>query len=111
MAQLCEGPFGFEDGHVVSYHADSEGLRLTFEFWNEQRRTFIFKGLVGVVDHGAIGLTISGTRAASHSELLSRAVARHFEKRAPQSRLMHFEFLDLDEAPVLQIVAEECVLD
>jgi hypothetical protein len=34
MAILSNCPFGFEDGHIVAYHANLSRLEVGYEFWN-----------------------------------------------------------------------------
>jgi hypothetical protein len=110
MLDLCESPFGFEDGQILSYRAGPDGLFVQFEFWNEERRIFEFKDVLAVADDGAIGLTIARAGSTTESEFLSRIVARHYDKDPAAVQFKNFEFFDLEDFPVFQVIARDCSL-
>lgn len=108
MTQVCESPFGFEDGQVVRYAAADGRLEVIFEFWNEQRGTLIFQGLVAVCDFGALGVTVGAVDEVSTSDLLRSLVRRHFEIAPKQLDWRHYRFLDLDDGAMFEVVAQSC---
>lgn len=108
MTSICESPFGFEDGQIVSYHADAGRLEVLFEFWNEQRGTLLFDGLVGLNDAGAIGVTVGCLCEVQSSELVASLLRRHFETPPESLDWKHFRFLDVDDGAMYDVVAKSC---
>jgi len=108
MTIICESPFGFEDGQILSYRATAGRLEVDFEFWNEQRGTLVFEGLVGIHDAGAIGGTVGSVCEVEFSELVASLVRRHFETPPESLNWKHFRFLDVDERAIFDVVAHSC---
>jgi hypothetical protein len=108
MTLICKLPFGLEDGQIVSYRAAAGRLEVDFEFWNEQRGTLVFEGLVGIHDAGAIGVTVGSVREVESSELVASLVQRHFERPPESIDWKHFRFLDLDDGALFDVVAQSC---
>jgi hypothetical protein len=108
VEQICDCPFGFEDGHVVGYEADSDRLQVTFEFWNEKHRNLRFEEFQAMHDNCAIGVTIGSANQSKESELIARVVQHQFDEPPKSMNLRHYQFLDLDDNPVLEVVAESC---
>jgi hypothetical protein len=108
MSQICNCPFGFEDGHIIAYAARGEKVIVEYEFWNEQLGVLQFHGFVGLHDYGAINVTIGSTMINDTSELIDSVAHRLFESPPASYPWKLFQFLDIDETPVLAIVAESC---
>jgi hypothetical protein len=108
MTLICETPFGFEDGQIVSYHAGDGRLEVLFEFWNEQHGTLVFEGLVGLHDAGAIGVTVGSVCEVQSSELMASLAHRHFETPPESLDWRHFRFLDVDDGAMFDVVAQSC---
>jgi hypothetical protein len=108
MTKICDTPFGFEDGHIVRYCTTSGRLEVEFEFWNEKYGVLIFEGLIGLYDNGAIGVTVSSVCEVNPSELLSSLIRRQYEKPPAVIDWKHFRFLDLDDNPMFEVVAQSC---
>ena len=106
MAPITSCPFGFEDGQIVGYRADASNLEVDFEFWNEKRGTLVFEGLVGMHDNSAIGVTVGSVTEQMASPLVDALIRRRFEVRPEGLQWTHFQFLDLDDQPMFEIVAE-----
>jgi hypothetical protein len=110
MLPICECPFGFEDGHVVGYTAQSSRLELKYQFWNEHIGLLVFEGFVALHDNSAIGVTVGSASQANSSDLLNVIASRRFERPPQPLSWKHFQFLDLDDTPMLEIVAHSCSL-
>lgn len=108
MTLISSCPFGFEDGHIVAYRAGSSKLEVDYEFWNERRGKLVFDGLVGVHDNSAIGVTVGSLTEKESSEFVDAFVQRRFEHAPEGLRWKHFQFLDLDDQPLFEVVAESC---
>ncbi|MBN1852515.1 MAG: hypothetical protein JW829_07310 [Pirellulales bacterium] len=108
MMSICESPYGFEDGQIVSYRVTAERLEVIFEFWNEQRGTVLFEGLIGIHDAGAIGVTVGSVCEMKSSDFLASLVARHYEKPPEAVTWKLFRFLDVDDGAMLDVVADSC---
>ncbi len=108
MTQLCDCPFGFEDGHVVSYRAEGGRLFVQFEFWSERRGILVFEGLVGMHDEGATGVTVGSVCELLSSELITSLARRHFEIPPENTGWRHFRFLDLNDGAMFEVVASSC---
>jgi hypothetical protein len=100
--------FGFEDGRIISYHAEPFKLVVNYEFWNEQIGKLIFEGLVGVRDMSAIRVTVSAVTEKQQSELVKMLIGRRFEHAPNELHWRHFQFLDLDDQPMFDVVADSC---
>jgi hypothetical protein len=110
MTTICQSPFGFEDGEVVNYRVASERLEMTYEFWNEKRATITFERFVAVRDIGSIGVTVGRVLQLNSSKLLSELVARHYDAPPEEVPWTHFQFLDVQDEPMLEIVASDCTV-
>ncbi len=108
MPQGLEVSIGFADGHVLSYRAESDKLQLEYNFWNDQQRTLIFEGFVGLRDHCAIGVEVSEVVTKDASEYIDFLTRRLYVEAPADFRLRHFQFLDLDGEPMLDIAAASC---
>jgi hypothetical protein len=108
MAQIGNCPIGFEDGHIEAYEADSEWLILKIEFWNEKHGTLRFQEPWAVHDNAAIGVILGSVKQHQSSELLRQVVVHQFEKPPQNIDLQHYQFLDLDDYPVFEVVAKAC---
>ena len=105
---ICNCPFGFEDGRILAYRADASKLELTYEFWNEQVGTLVFHNLVGVHDNSAIAVTVGSVAEKQDSDLVNLLVRRRYEIPPARLNWRHFQILDLDDQPILEVVAESC---
>jgi hypothetical protein len=110
MTSICESPYGFEDGQIVSYRASTGRLEVIFEFWNEQRGIVLFEGLVGIHDAGAIDVTVGSVCEMKSSDFLASLVARHYERPPETVTWKHFRFLDVDDGAMFDVVADSCSL-
>lgn len=108
MTLICESPFGFEDGQIVSYRATFGRLEVDFEFWNERCGTLVFEGLVGIHDAGAIGVTVGSVCQVESSELVASLMCRHFETPPELLDWKHFCFHDVDDGAMFDVVARSC---
>lgn len=106
---ICSNcPFGFEDGRIVSYLARASRLQVEYEFWNEQRRRLIFEGFVGLRDNCAIGVTVGALVSKDRSDFIE-ALSRRLYVDVPQDvHWSHFQFLDLDDEPMFEVVSVSC---
>jgi hypothetical protein len=68
----------------------------------------LFNEFVGLRDNSALGVTIGSVSQLEASDLINTLMNRRFEKPPPGLQWKHFSFLDLDEKPVLEVVAESC---
>lgn len=109
MSTIPNCPCGFEDGHIVGYRASSSGLEVEYEFWNEKHGRLVFDGLIGVRDNSAIGVTVSVLAEKRQSDFVDALVCRLYECPPDDLRWRHFQFLDLDDQPMFEVVAESCV--
>ena len=109
MAQIGGSPYGFEDGQIIEYRACPAKLAVRFEFWNEQIAELVFEGFVGLRDHGALGATIGCTRELPSSDFINELTARVYERPPLSTGWTHYQFLDLDDFPVFEVLAERCV--
>jgi hypothetical protein len=108
MTLISECPIGFEDGSIVGYRAESSTLEVHFRFWNDQLGTFAFGGFVGLRDLGSIGVTVGSIIEKETSELVNSLVCRLFERVPEGLSWVTFQFCDLDDQPMLEVVAESC---
>ncbi len=108
MKRISDCPFGFEDGHIVAYRAESSRLEVDYKFWNERNGKLVFEGLVGVRDNSAIGVTVSSANEKHPSEFIDALIRRRFENPPEGLHWRHFQFLDLDGQAMFEVVAESC---
>ena len=108
MAQIGNCPFGFEDGHIKGYEAAFECLHVTVEFWNEKQGALTFLQPLAVRDNASIGVTLGSVKQNHSSELIMEVVAHQYGKPPETIDLSHYQFLDLDDFPILEIVAKSC---
>jgi len=108
MTAIPNCPYGFEDGHIVGYRSNSSRLNVEYEFWNEHHGWLVFDGLIGMRDNSAIGVTIGLVSEADDSEFLRLLIRRRFENTPNGLRWTSYQFLDLDDATMFEVVAESC---
>jgi len=108
MPLLSLRPFGFEDGQILGYRADTSRLELDFEFWNAKRGTIVFHGFVGMQDHASIEVTIGSASEQMESPLIEKLIELQFEGRPDNLRWTHVQFFDVLGHPRLDVVAESC---
>jgi hypothetical protein len=108
MAQFGDCPIGFEDGHIASYEADADCLLVNYEFWNEKHGKFSFEGFLAMRDNNAIDVIIGSTKQIRSSELLTTVLRHQYTKLPEEWDLMHYQFLDVDDTPVFEVVAKAC---
>jgi hypothetical protein len=99
-------PFGFEDGKIVAYRAESSTLQVDYVFWNELRGRLSFGGFVALRDDGAINVTIASLATKQSSSFLDLVVQRQFVQPPSELKWKSFQFLDLDDTPMFEVIAE-----
>jgi hypothetical protein len=109
MTQICDCPFGFEDGHILGYRAHQNRLEVDFEFWNEKCGTFVFEGVVAVHDDGAMGAIVGFASRSVSSDLLVSMIGRNFEVPPEISEYQSFRFVDLDDKTMFEVIAHSCL--
>jgi hypothetical protein len=105
MRPIVNCPFGVEDGHIVAYRASESRLEVDYEFWNEQRGTFVFDDFCGAHDNTAIGITIGSLVEQTSSDLLTRLIGRSYVVVPANLDWRHFQFLDIDDQAIFEVVA------
>ena len=104
MEQVCECPFGVEDGHIVGYRARNNRLEVEYEFWNERRGIFVFDEYVGVRDLGAVGVKVSAFSEFTDSDFLESLLCRHYDIRPETIDWKHYCFFDVSDGAMFDVV-------
>lgn len=107
MSITSQCPFGFEDGQVIGYRAAPSSLILEYQFWNDKTGNLIFDGFVGLRDHCAIGVAVANAIEKSASDFVD-VLSRRLNEGPGRLDCRCFQFLDLDDQPMLEIVAKSC---
>jgi hypothetical protein len=107
MTPIANCPLGFEDGQIIAYRGELSLLEVTYEFWNERTGRLIFEGFIGMRDSCAVGVTVSSIRIVQPSKLVDTLMHRLFEHPPEGIDLRHFQFLDLDDHPMFEVVAKK----
>lgn len=107
-SRIGDCPIGFEDGHIVAYRANSASLQLEYQFWNEAHGLFIFEEFVALHDNGALKVTVGAVLTTKSSELLNETIRRQYDRAPAEIPWNHYQFLALDDKPLLEVIAESC---
>ena len=95
---------GFSDGEVRSYHREEDELTVILSTWNNVLLKIKFSDTIGVSDLG-VG-DVSGVYQESlASPFMEQVIRRLYDAPPPSPPYSLYQFLDLDEQPVLEVVA------
>jgi hypothetical protein len=95
---------GFSDGEIISYFRDERSLTVKLKTWNDKYLSVLFSDVVGIVDYG-IGDISNFIEEDEKSLFLKTILDKVYESIPNEQPYRLFQFLDLDDNPVLEIVA------
>ncbi len=110
--QAIETRVGLDDAEFLSYTRDENGrLCVEIRAWNDSRMTFLFEDAIAVFDH-SIGSVTAIHEVIGVSEFLEQALKWYYEASIPTDHLLkHYQFLDLDGNPSLEIVSAALTIE
>ncbi len=104
---LLDCPIGFSDGVITGYDMRDSTLCVNVVAWDESSLTLMFSSVLYFQDRGGRQLA-SVLEIADVCSLVLSAIGYHFTT-TPEPILHHlFQLIDLDDVPVLEVVAMEC---
>ncbi len=104
---LLDCPIGFDDGVISGYDMRDSILSVNVVAWNESTLTIRFSGVLYFQDRGGRQLS-RVMEVVETSSLVLSALRYHFTSPPHPIQHRHFQFVDLDDVPVLEVVAVEC---
>lgn len=113
VTKTIETPIGLHDGKILHYTRTERSLSVEIKTWNEQTLIIVFREILSLRDVVAVGVDLHTICEVFDSEYLASAessVENGIIGEEDRKRLRHFVILDLDEIPVLEILAEEIVI-
>ena len=96
---------GFSDSEILSYCREQEKLIVVVKMWNDKRIEISFRGIVGCSDYG-IGDISALVEEDRTTELFEKILSEVYEKLPSQHPYHLYQFLNLDDSPCLEVVAE-----
>ncbi len=87
------------------YNAKEKMLIIKIQAWNLQAIEFFFQDPILFFDHGCESVT-EFFEDTSKTELFTQALIRIYGKMPESHLYKHFQFLDLDDNPCLEIISE-----
>ena len=106
MRQSVPTEIDFADAEILGHSRNGEEFLVRVKAWNEERVLVQFVGTLGLRDRGAWSVS-DLCQSPIETPLLLESLRYHFEV-IPEDHGFHvFEFLDGDDAPVLEVIAKE----
>lgn len=105
MKQEINFDIGFSDGEILSYCREPEQLIVVVKMWNDKKIKIVFRGIVGCSDYG-IGDISALVEEDRTTEFFKKILSEVYEKLPSQHPYHLYQFLNLDDSPCLEIVAE-----
>lgn len=96
---------GLSDGEIDRYQRESDLVTIVITAWNGRTITVIFSGVAGVLDYG-IGDISDFIEETEETEFLTETLSRVYDKTPDYHPYRIYQFLNLDDAPSLEILAE-----
>jgi hypothetical protein len=104
VKQRIQSQIGFSDAEFRSYAKDNDNFTVVVEAWNQAHLKVIFFGVIGIIDRN-IGSISDLVMDTDESEFVMESIALMYD-RPPTIRSYNlYQFLDLDDRPVLEVVA------
>ncbi len=97
---------GFADGEVISYNRKNDNLIISVKAWNEKTILVLCKDLIGFFDKGAWDIS-DFCEVKSETNLLREVLNRQFEKPPKDHGYKVFQFLDIDDQVVIEVICSE----
>jgi hypothetical protein len=96
--------FSFADSEFISYKQSNLELSVEIKAWNGDCWVVAFKLFAGLLDCGAGDLSdlVEETRP---NDFYGKVLSRVFEGVPAENPYRLFQFLDLDQQPVLEVIA------
>ncbi len=99
-----EYKIGFEDGEIQTYSKDEEGtLKVVFKSWNDKCLNISFNDTIRVLDNNMYD--ISDLIVMNNSQFLSDALGMMYSVVPDDAPYKHYQFLNNDGNPSVEIVA------
>ena len=105
MRQLIDTAVGLSDSRISGYTKANGDLLVRVRAWNGQTLVFHFSEAHALWDGGA-GEVTSLCEETHETALLARLLDYFYEERPTHHPYRVFQFLDLDDRPALEVVAE-----
>ena len=97
---------GFEDGEIKSYtKLDNGTVIVQIKLWNDKFVDAIFPETVRLLDN--LAGVITKIIQIETSDFLHEALKSNYEKIPEQPTEKHYQFLNIDDNPCLEIVSQE----
>jgi hypothetical protein len=100
-----ETEVGFSDGEVVGYERTDNRLQVRVRAWNDKNLLLVFTGVIGVADRN-IGALSDVTVSGEKTEFVAECLRLYYEEVPSDHKFKLFAFIDQDEDPTLEVVAE-----
>ena len=101
---------GFADSEFVCYSKMDDIFIVTLRLWNETIVEVKFSDTLGVIDKGCFGIS-EITAGIVDSDDARQFLTRMFETRLDDHSYLHFQFLDTDDVPCIEVIAKSyCII-
>lgn len=105
-----ESKIGFEDGEIQSFSKDENGtLNVIFKAWNEKHLKISFKDTIRFLDNNMYD--ISDLVRIESSQFLIDAINMMYTTTPEVIPYKHYQFLNIDGEPSVEIVALDINID
>lgn len=110
MKKSIDTDIGVADAELVSYFRKQNSLIVKIKAWNEVVLTFTFGDFGGLSDYG-LGDISQFVEEDEMTFLLERTLKNLYEKIPVESPYKIYQFLNLDDNVVLEIIATTVQVD
>lgn len=100
---------GFSDAEIASYEVKGSTCYVRISLWNAQKIEIVFSEVAGIIDRGPkdiADIVVSREDSPFFDEIVSIV----YETVPVKSEFLLYQFIGLDDFPVLEIVAKNVKL-
>jgi hypothetical protein len=102
---FVDSKIGFSDAELSSYSKKEDIFIVSVLAWNESLITVTFSDVIRVLDNDTNSIS-AFCKVVEQNDFLQAALNRLYEEDAPSEHsYTHYQFLDNDDQPALEIVS------
>lgn len=105
MQKKINYKIGFADGEIIEYLRSNNQIVVKMKTWNDVKLTIIFQGAIGMVDYGAFNIS-NFVEEDSLTTFMEKVLLEFYDSLTSKHPYKLYQFLNLDDNPSLEIVAE-----
>ena len=106
MRNKIKAEIGFSDGEFASYERKGDELTVLVDAWNGTRLALVFSQFEGALDLG-LGDVSDFVEETEPDGFFDQVISRIYTEPPEKHPYHYYQFLDLDDQPVLVIVASD----